>query len=120
VPTDAEWNTLIGYLDPSFDPNAFGIQSSTAGGKIKSAGTQYWVSPNESVANESGFSGIPGGYRINSDVPFNGIGYYGHWWSYTESNIDYAWYRSLSYSYDDEFRYYSFKLDGFSVRCLRD
>jgi len=51
VPTDAEWTTLIDYLGGE----------GVAGGKMKSTGTQYWLSPNTDATNESGFSGLPGG-----------------------------------------------------------
>ena len=48
-PTDAEWTTLTDYLGGE----------EVAGGKMKSAGTQYWIGPNTDATNESGFSGLP-------------------------------------------------------------
>ena len=44
--------------------------------------------------NESGFTGLPGGYR-SSDGYYYGIGYYGYWWSSTEGSTNSAWHRSL-------------------------
>jgi uncharacterized protein (TIGR02145 family) len=121
VPTDAEWNTLVGYLDPTYDPNGTWSQSVTAGGKMKSTGTQYWIAPNTGATNESGFSGLPGGYRSNDDGSFDLLGDYGgYWWSASESGAEIAWGRVLDcYSAgidrDDGNKWY-----GFSVRCLRD
>lgn len=53
VPTDAEWTQLTDCLGG--EP--------VAGGKMKSTGTSLWQSPNTAATNESGFSGLPGGYR---------------------------------------------------------
>ncbi len=119
VPTDAEWNTLIGYLDPSYNPSAQGTQSTTAGGKMKSTGTQYWLSPNQDATNESGFSGLPGGGRdyVGS---FDDVGYFGYWWSSTEGATSSAWYRYLNYDSGNVDSYTNVKTIGFSVRCLRD
>ena len=119
VPTDAEWNVLIANLDPSYNPTATGTQSTTAGGKMKSTGTQYWLSPNTGATNSSGWSGLPGGFRRNYG-PFNFIGDNGGWWSSTESNSDDAWFRLLGYFYGSVYRDYYCKAYGFSVRCLRD
>ena len=122
VPSDAEWITLIYYLDP----NAYGILfdgeeggSNTAGGKMKSSGTQYWVSPNLDATNESGFSGLPGGNRLSNGA-FYGIGDGGIWWSSTEHDTTNAWFRALSYNHGYVFRSYSNEQIGVSVRCLRD
>jgi uncharacterized protein (TIGR02145 family) len=117
VPTDAEWSSFINYLDPNADggnniPN-------TAGGKMKSTGTQYWQSPNTDATNESGFSGLPGGYRFGNGA-FSSIGSNGGWWSSTEGIANGAWGRSLSYGNGSVARGNDNKRDGFSVRCLRD
>jgi uncharacterized protein (TIGR02145 family) len=122
VPTDAEWNTLVGYLDPAYDPNApNGSQSATAGGKMKSTGTQYWFFPNEGATNESGFSGLPAGLRSSFDGTFGSLGTNGYWWSASESGAEFAWSRFLYYYIADINRYGNFsKRNGFLVRCLRD
>jgi uncharacterized protein (TIGR02145 family) len=117
VPSDAEWTTLINYLDPNQNPSATGAQSSVAGGKMKS--TTGWISPNTGATNESGFTGLPGGYRL-SDGPYSSIGGFGYWWSSTEYDSSLAWYRDLTCYNSTVLRYASNKRLGFSVRCVRD
>jgi uncharacterized protein (TIGR02145 family) len=109
VPSDAEWTTLTTNLGGE----------SVAGGKLKETGTTHWQSPNMGATNETGFTALPGGYR-NNYGPYNDIGYYGYWWSATEANATYAWYRHLSYANSYVYRNYFNKHYGFSVRCLRD
>jgi len=116
VPTDAEWSTFINYLDPNAGG---GNNNNTAGGKMKSTGTQYWQSPNTDATNESGFSGLPGGYRL-SYGSFYGIGSSGSWWSSSEYDPSFAWYRLLVYFSGGVYRLDTSKELGFSVRCLRD
>ncbi len=119
IPSDAEWNVLIANLDPAYNPTVSGVQSTTAGGKMKSTGTQYWLSPNTGATNSSVFSGLPGGQR-GSVGAFSGIGNFGYWWSSTGSSTFNAWYRSLSYANGSVNRNDSGKPGGFSVRCVRD
>ena len=111
VPTDAEWTTLTDYLGGE----------SVAGGKLKEAGTAHWLSPNTGATNETGFSALPGGYRGNYGGTFDNLGSDGSWWSATEYNTSFAWYRRMysadSGVYRDNFYY---KTNGFSVRCVRD
>lgn len=109
VPTDSEWTVLTNYLGGSI-----------AGCMMKSTGTQYWQSPNTGATNQSGFSGLPGGWRSNMGT-FDDIGSYGFWWSASlYSNTTAAWYRLLSYNNGVIYRYYGPQDHGFSVRCLRD
>ncbi|MFN5386711.1 MAG: fibrobacter succinogenes major paralogous domain-containing protein, partial [Bacteroidota bacterium] len=108
VPSDAEWTTLTTFLG-----------GNVAGGKMKSTGTQYWISPNAAADNSSGFSGLPGGLR-DSNGPFDYVGNYGYWWSSTEDSANFAWTRSLNDFSGNAYRDYNGKTDGFSVRCLRD
>lgn len=109
VPTDAEYTLLSDYLGG--EP--------VAGGKMKSTGTQYWISPNTDATNESGFSGLPGGYRLNGG-PFGNIGNLGYWWSSSEDDAYTAWSRGLVYVNGSVFRVNENKDTGISVRCLRD
>jgi uncharacterized protein (TIGR02145 family) len=116
-PTDAEWSVLINYLDP----NASGNNSNDAGGKMKSTGTQYWLSPNEGASNESGFSGLPGGFRGGIVGEFgSGVGNNVSWWSSSESSALNAWELGLGWLGNYAYRSNDPKRGGFSVRCLKD
>jgi len=106
IPTDAEWTILSENLGGE----------SEAGTKMKS--TSGW-NEDENGSNTSGFAGLPGGFR-DDDGNFLNIGANGYWWSSSESFAYYAWYRGLSYSDGNVYRYYYYELYGFSVRCLRD
>ena len=119
VPSDDEWNVLIGNLDPTINPIAIGPQSTSAGGKMKSVGTQFWISPNGAATNESAFSGLPGGYRYSLGT-FNNFGFIGEWWTSTELDSSFAHMRDLNYSNGNLTRNKSYKYYGLSVRCFRD
>lgn len=106
IPSDAEWIKLTDFLGGG----------GVAGIKMKS--TNGWENDGNGT-NESGFSGLSGGNR-NSSVAFGDIGEYGYWWSSTEFKSNFAWYRSLFYDDGNVYRSGDYKLDGFSVRCLRD
>jgi uncharacterized protein (TIGR02145 family) len=122
IPSDAEWSSFINCLDPNADGgNTF---PNFAGGKMKSigtiqSGTGLWQEPNTDATNESGFSGLPAGYR-GSDGTFDSVGYAGLWWSSSEGDTASAWNRGLNYYGGLVFRDGNGKKLGFSVRCLRD
>jgi len=128
VPTDGEWNELIGYLDPSYDPNAMfpADQSTIAGGKLKSSGVDYWINPNTDATNESGFSGLPGGFRgsngmfFSMGTPLVNPAPLGRWWSSTEDSVSGAWARQLNYDNGNISRNLYNVRFGMSVRCIRD
>lgn len=118
VPTDAEWNTLIGYLDPSYYPGVSGTQSTTAGRKTKSTGTQYWT-PTNVADNSSGFSALPGGFRYGNGS-FSLLGANSSWWSATPASTYISWFR---YQYGGDaniVRGSNSKAYGYAVRCVRD
>jgi uncharacterized protein (TIGR02145 family) len=117
VPSDPEWGAFLDYLDPNSNG---GNNTSTAGGKMKIAGTQYWQSPNTDATNSSGFSGHPGG---NLDAgSFFDIGNIGSWWSSTNDqlNMNSAWSVELRYDNGSNYKGNVPKSYGYSVRCLRD
>jgi uncharacterized protein (TIGR02145 family) len=109
VPSDAEWTTLTTYLGGEI----------VAGGKMKSTGTAYWKYVNTGATNESGFSVLPGGYRVNVGSFFN-ISSTAFFWSATELDNNLAWNRHLHNNFGNVNRLYDYKSDGASVRCLRD
>jgi uncharacterized protein (TIGR02145 family) len=125
VPTDGDWTPLIQFIVPTetVSATAVGTQSTTAGGKMKTtgdniAGTGLWNSPGTGD-NSSGFSALPGGYRVSAGS-FQNIRGIAFFWSATESAINSAWSRSLYDSIDNLNRDNSNKSVGSSVRCLKD
>jgi len=118
VPSDAEWNKLVKYLDAGADTTCAGcVQSAIAGSAMKS--TTGWTAPNTGATNSSQFGGLPGGYRYD-DGTFDDIGNKGNYWSSTEGITNYAWGRGLYYGNGDVFRDDPTLSYGFSVRCVRD
>ena len=115
VPTDSDWTVLSNFLG--------GVM--IAGGKLKETGYSHWFNPNSGATNESGFTAFPGGFRDNvsggSGNPFQGLNYYGFWWSATDdyNNPDNAWSRQLSFNSTQLTRYSDQKKKGYSVRCLK-
>lgn len=121
LPTDEEWKILEGTVDSQYgvgDPEWDGddLRGYDAGKNLKT--TSGWYS-NGNGTDLFGFSGLPGGLRYGYGY-FDGVGSYGYWWTSTELNYYYAWSRILDYCYPDLYRYHSFKIFGYSVRCLRD
>jgi uncharacterized protein (TIGR02145 family) len=92
--------------------------SDCAGAGTKLKATSGWNNSGNGT-DDYGFSALPGGYGI-SDGDFYGAGNYGGWWSATESNSDYAYYRYMNYIIEIAYWSYSNKFDLFSVRCLQD
>jgi uncharacterized protein (TIGR02145 family) len=118
IPSDAEWNKLVKYLDAGADTTCSGCtQSTIGGGAMKS--TTGWNAPNTGATNSTGFAGLPGGCRGISGSFFN-IGANGYWWSSTEKDTTYAWSRFLLYNSSVVYRNYNTKSLGYSVRCVRD
>jgi uncharacterized protein (TIGR02145 family) len=109
VPSDAEWTTLTDFLGGD----------ATAGGKLKEEGTSHWNNPNTGATNESGFTGLPGGYLFDNGTYYS-LRNVGHWWSSTESDADHAWDRYTYFMYDSVSRENYSKKIFFSVRCLKD
>lgn len=110
LPSDAEWTTLTTEFG--------GI--SVAGGKLKETGTTHWNSPNTGATNESGFSALPGGYRVGDVGTFDNAGNYGSWWSATEFGAADAWLRYLNSNNAEVLHVFNKKSAGVSVRCLRN
>jgi uncharacterized protein (TIGR02145 family) len=106
IPTDKEWTKLSDYLGGE----------EAVGKKMKNS--SGWNDAGNGN-NSSGFSGLPGGFR-NYNGDFLDVGKYGEWWSASEDDESDAWYRELIsiYSRIDRDNYY--KVNGFSVRCIRD
>jgi uncharacterized protein (TIGR02145 family) len=109
VPSDSEWVELTSYLGGE----------DVSGGKMKSTGTQHWLSPNTDATNESGFSGLPGGYR-GTLGNFEYFGARGYWWGTGEVTELTAVGRFLRYDDVVVSPAIGSKTSGFSVRCTKD
>lgn len=111
VPTKDEWTTLANYLGGE----------NVAGGKLKEAGTNHWNTPNTQATNETGFIAMPGGIRSVTGE-FYGMGDDGFW--YSDSDISYifdrSWFWVMPSLYGYLTSYDTGKLEGFSVRCIKD
>ena len=109
VPTDEEWTVLIDYLGGD----------SIAGSKMKEPGTKHWYWPNDDATNSSGFTALPAGW-FHYSPQYSGPRIYAHFWSSTPVDSLTAWYRTLSYSWTGVYRSWLWKIDGLSVRCIKN
>lgn len=109
VPTDADWDILIGYLGGE----------GVAGGKLKETGTVHWLSPNIDATNEFGFSALPAGYRHN-DGWYYGVNEEGVYWSSIDYSTVNAFYRFTSSNRGSIIKGNGNKNQGLSVRCIKD
>lgn len=102
LPSDTDWLELTNYL------------GGLAGKKMKSI--SGWSDGNNGT-NESGFVGLPGGYRVENGTFLN-LGSIATWWGTTESKplIAFDHYLTFRGSLD---RSSSPKRQGESVRCIR-
>ena len=108
VPSDEEWTILENNLGEL-----------NAGGQMKEIDLYHWGSPNEGATNQSGFTGLPGGYRALNGSNSN-IGEYGLWWSVTKHSQVEAYNRSLCYANRFLQRFNLDMSSALSVRCVKD
>lgn len=104
VPTKEEWSILIEYLGGSF----------YAGGKLKETGTIHWISESQGTTNESGFTGLPGGYRDSHGI-FQDLKKHGYWWMSGLNRVV-----SVHYSTSSTGEGSLGGIVGYSVRCIKD
>ena len=109
IPTDNEVATLSTSLGGD----------SVAGGKMKEIGLSHWIAPNTAATNESGFTALPAGYRVNGGN-FANIGGITRWWTSTEIDTTYAGSYDLDNTDPNLFRFPYEKNWGHSVRLVKD
>ena len=122
LPSNADWDALYLFADPAYNKDAqeggsWGY-SEIAGKHLKKA--DGWE-PYSGIENLDtyGFAALPGGSGNGSS--FGNTSYGGYWWSFSEGDVNYAYYQLMYYlnefanwySYDDELYF-------FSVRCIQD
>jgi uncharacterized protein (TIGR02145 family) len=120
IPTDGEWCTMTQLLDATVNCGTNGASGTNAGGKMKESGTSHWTTPNTGATNESGFTGLPAGYRTTAKCSFTGLGLEAYLWSASEQSATTGYERKLSSSSAAVYRGYPTKVSGFSVRCVKD
>ncbi|HQO10685.1 MAG TPA: fibrobacter succinogenes major paralogous domain-containing protein [Clostridiales bacterium] len=111
VPSDDEWDELIDWIGGE----------ANAGVKLKETGFDHWNYPNEGASNETGFTALPGGWRINMGNFFD-LNIRGYWWASTNE------YLPSSFAYANCLYNDSLKSDGLavikqfglSVRCVKN
>jgi uncharacterized protein (TIGR02145 family) len=106
LPSNQEWDGLVGAAGGK----------TTAGKKLKS--TSGW-NDNGNGTDAYGFTALPGGYR-STDGDFSSAGNLGYWWTATEYDASYAYYRYMHYDYDVVYEGTDVKEYGLSVRCVGD
>lgn len=110
VPTDEEWKILEQYLGMTqAQADAQDWRGTTEGQKLKQTGILDWGG-----TNESGFSALPSGYRLDTDGTFLQMGIFTHFW--TASDL---WARGLGLTAqinrdNNNYQY------GFSIRCVKN
>ncbi len=110
VPVDAEWETLYTTLG--------GYQTTTSD-KMREVGITHWAYINDGASNACGFTAIPGGMRDFGGIFFD-VGQTGFWWSATPSG-DYYQQEADYYFLDSGVNSGSgSRLNGLSIRCVKD
>lgn len=120
LPTDAEWQELeieLGMTVSQVNEHVSPFYRGTDQG-FRMKTSQGWHN-NGNGDNETGFSGLPGGFRfVNGN--FNYIESFGYWWSSTEALASSAWGRGLGFNNNSVIRNSFNKENGLNIRCVKD
>ena len=108
VPSKQEMLDLVNFLGGE----------SAAGNPLKETGNVHFLESNENATNLSGFTAIPGGYRVG--VNYYELGYYAWYWSNSASNSTSSSYMDIEYDGDYANINAINKTYGNSVRCIKD
>jgi len=106
VPGNEAWDELVNYLGGS----------DVAGGKLKSRGTDYWLSPNTGATNRVGFNAHGGSARSVIDGGFPAFRQMGFWWAYEEYEFREMSYDSASFLGGG----FSPRENGMAIRCIKN
>jgi uncharacterized protein (TIGR02145 family) len=107
VPTSNDFQILSSYLG----------NGNVAGGKMKESGTTHWNSPNTGATNESGFTALPSGGRLDiysmSRYEYKNLGANSYFWISSSGFLVLTYQEAISYytSYSKKF--------GLSVRLIK-
>ena len=127
VPSDAEWTQLENYVSSqsqyvcgSDEDNIAKALASEVGWNNNTENCA--VGDNPSTNNATGFSARPAGHYYGS---YGYFGYGANFWSATQNDSYYAYNRGLDYnngsvSRSNDSKNGGYKVDGYSVRCVRN
>ena len=119
VPSDKEWQELERFLGMSWDDAEKIGWRGSIGGKLKETSMVHWRDPNNGATNETGFTALAGGYRLNGGE-FDYVGSCASFWSSSANSGADAWNRFLYYDESVVYRSNYNRRVGMSVRCVRD
>jgi len=130
VPSSADWIMLENYLvlngynwDDTRDTSVYNnnklAKSLAAKTDWAASGTSGTPGNDLTINNKSGFSALPNGYR-DIGGKFSNRFFQGGWWSSTERDGDYAYFRLLKFDAANFYRTFDLKSCGFSVRLVKD
>lgn len=106
LPTSAEWDSLAASVGGA----------SVAGTALKSM--NEWFNSGNGT-DLYGFGALPGGYCCYNGN-YDDAGKYAYFWSATENDASYAYFRHLYYGDAEIHMRTNFKTLAFSVRCVKD
>jgi uncharacterized protein (TIGR02145 family) len=109
VPTNIEWTKFTNEI------GGLGV----AGSVLKSTGTEFWSAPNTGATNTIGFNALPNGCRYDGGN-YNNLGTYAFYWTATELDTTFSWYRALKYDVPTAFRNFTKKQNGYAIRCVKN
>jgi uncharacterized protein (TIGR02145 family) len=132
VPSDSEWIIMEKYLvlqglnwDGTTDTSKYNkiakpLAAKTDWFAYSISGT---IGCNLTINNGTGFSALPGGYRLAGDVDFIKQHNAGRWWSSSETSVfdtPVAWFRELTNDWDALYRGETYEASVFSIRLVRN
>ncbi len=109
IASKTEWEALTTFLGGD----------TLAGGKLKETGTLNWLSPNTGATNSTGFTAVPGGFRIYSGKS-EMFGAFGVWWTSTPADDFSALNCGMFNDNAGALISANRKANGCSIRCIRD
>jgi uncharacterized protein (TIGR02145 family) len=119
VPSNAEWHTLVLFLDPSAT-DCYCTESAIAGNSLKEAGLVHWGTGNNGN-NSSNFTAVGSGFRNYFNKSYQGKTAVTYLWTATpNSPYETAWHRWLSNNSSNVYEYLDKKNQAMSVRCIKD
>lgn len=117
LPSDSEWQKLEDFLEPNpdFIPSDPRQHTGKVGEMIKATST--WTDADKN--NETGFGAFAAGFRYETGY-FHNKGKYAYFWSSSEYYDKSALYRYLWDESPGTFRGYPLKINGMSIRCVKE